>query len=81
MFETWGSRCEEQEKEEEEEEGSLFSNPTTPKASGDALCWRHHSSFSRNPGHGLVYFGARALQGPPLIHPIRVLKVVTLVPP
>lgn len=83
MFETWGSKCEEeeeQEKEVEEKEGSLSPNPTTPKASGDALCLGHHSSFSWNPGHGLVYFGARALQGPPPIHPIRLLKMVTLMP-
>lgn len=74
MFETWGSKCEkEQEKVDEEEEGSLSPNPTTPKASGDPLCWRHCCSFSWNPGHGLVYFGASALGGPPPIHAIRIL--------
>lgn len=35
-----------------------------PKAFGDALCWRHRSSFSWNPDHGLVYFGARTPGGP-----------------
>lgn len=75
VFETWGSRC-----EEEEEEGSSSPNPATPKASGDAGCWRHRSSFSWIPCHGLVYFGARAPMGSPPIHPIRILQMLPLMP-
>lgn len=63
VFETWGREC-------EEEEGLSSPNSATRKASGDALCQRHHSSFSWNPGHDVVYFGARAPGGSPLVYPI-----------
>lgn len=58
--------------------GTSPPNPTTLKAFGDTLCRRRRSSFSRDPGHGLVYITDRAPQGPLLYVPLESLIHFTL---